>query len=481
MWGSTLDLPSYITALVSPRQSPHLTPLIPSYPRSSNTPDGREEASGDKTKATDLDRLSNNPLPSSGNYCLSDIVSSVNGFSDPPFLHDGELNRVDGASWEALLDNSTVLFPSGCQSLMPSPSSSSGRAVQAMQQGSLSPLMGQIESTSPYVSTTHNARDDDSSLSSLDQDLDFSMYLNWPRSPGTLLTTSPTASHSRQPVERMSISPFRLANYDNTHGPNVEVNFDPTTTLAVDDAIPPVTGDDVEVESLISLLILLKSLLLQIFAAGSRFSGLVGGSTLSNPFSPQSREWILSEVEVLLGFYLKTCLTSIQSRQAARNESAFLPGSTFRFDERRRAFGSWDGSQRLAKLAEATATPAMRSVFRCYCSFPKGKVGIECREAAGNPISEGNPNPTHLVNIWLMPCAVERTLGLCVQLSNRTGDPPITPQVISTFNVDSEDSEIVQRVRSSDLRKLRKLRKLFDLDLGAASAQDLELEWHITT
>ena len=437
-----------------------MTPLHPTYPSSSTAPDGVEKAFHDSGHPSNPQHLSNNPLRKSDDSCWGDIFSSLTGFSNPESFHDSELIQADVVSWEHLFGNCAALLSPGRLSSMPSPS---GRS-HAIRQENPSPLMGQMNSMSPYAPAAQRAHGTEFSLSNLDQDLDFSTYLNSPHILSMDLSPSYTRPDPRGSVERISISPTQLIDHDDSSGANEELSFDPNTASAADGTLISVTGEDVTAESLVSLLIMLKSLIFPPFDTGSQ-KYKYEKSVLSDLCRPYDCELLCSEVERLLEIYLEASLRSIRNRQAARSQTTLSSDHSFTFNKRRPAFRSLDGSQQLAKLTEVTIAPKLRRPNVYHYSKPTGQVIIEAGEGPRDLTSEDN---LYLVNISLLPRAMERTLGLCVQLCSRKNGPSITPQ-INTFNVVPVDSAIFQCVRNKDLQGLQTL-----FDLGAASARDVD-------
>ena len=244
-----VDLPPYIRALVSPRQSPQMTCLLSSHRQTSAVPNGFEQATHDRGRPGSLDLLSNHQSRDSGS---NDAFDNLDVFADPTFFNDGEQNQANGGLWETLLHNSIMSSSPGYRSFMPSPS---GRDIQATRTENPSPLPAQITSIPPYEQSAH---DNGFPSSDSNLDLDFSMFLNSPRTLSTPPSSSLTASHPRRSVER-SISPLQLTDHHDPHGESRGFNLISETNPAAARSFDPVTVDDVTAESTASLLLLLKS------------------------------------------------------------------------------------------------------------------------------------------------------------------------------------------------------------------------------
>ena len=430
--------------------------------QTSAVPDGIEEATHDSGRPSSLDLLSNNSFHQSGDPGLNDAFNSLDVFSDPMLLYDGQQNQANGGLWGTLLDNSTVSFSPGRQSFMPTPS---GRDIQPTRTENPSPLTRQITSIPPAVSAEQSAHDNGFPLFDSNKDLDYSMFLNSPRRTSTAPSSSHTDLHPRRSVERRSISPLQLTDHDDTHRENRGFNLISKTSSAAARALDPVIVEDVTAESIASLLLLLKTLVFPPFDTASQ-KYEYQHSILSDVFCPQWCEWLCFEFEELLDLYLEKSLRSIRKRRTARLQSSLPSGCNFNLDECRQGFESSVGSQRLSKPTEVTVTTKMRRfIFRLY-SAPMGEVIFKVRGGPSSPIGEERIGSEYLVNISFMPRAIERTPGLCIRLSRMIGGPGIS---LNTFNVVPYDSAIIQCVCKNDLRGIQTL-----FDLGEASARDVD-------
>ena len=459
-----VDLPPYIRALVSPGQSPQMTCPSPPRRRTSAVPDGIEGATDDSGISNSLDFLSNNSFHQSECSAASNAFDGLVVFSDPIISNDGEQNQAYGGLWETLLDETLVAFSPGRRSFMPTPS---GRDIHATHTEIPSPLMQQMTSIPSNILAAQSVNNNDLSLSDLNLDLDFSMFLNSPYRPSTASSSPPTQSHPRRSVERMSISPLRLTDHDGTHRENREFNLVPRSTSAAGQPLEPVTEQDLEAESIVSLLALLKSLVFPQFnTASQKYQD--ENSVLSNLFCPHYCKWLCFQIEGLLEQYLERSLKSIRKRRTAKVGSSLSSGCNFNLNERRQSLEPSDRSQRRSKTTEATKAINMRSTFFHHCSTPTGEIIFEAREGRSSPGSKDKTDSNHLIIISFMPWARERTPGLRLRLYGEVGEPSMPPQ-IDTFNVVPDDSAIIQYVSKGDLKGIQTL-----FNLRAASARDVD-------
>ena len=332
---------------------------------------------------------------------------------------------------------------------------------------SICPLAQQIASIPAHVSPPQSSHHEDFPLSDLDQDIDFSMYLNSPHTSSPSSSASHTGRNPRSSVERMSISPFQLTDHDDTYRENRESELVLKSTFAADQALDPVTEKDLEAESIASLLLQLKSLPFPRFNTASQ-KYEYGKSILSDLFCSDWCEWVCLDVEELLDLYLEESLRSIRKRRTARVQSSLLSGYNLNLNECRQGFECSDGPQRLPNHIEATVATKMRTTFFRRCFTHIGQTVFKVREGPSNPIGEEGIDSNYLITISFMPRAMERTPGICVRSSRMMGGSTIYPQ-INTFNVVPDDSAIIQCVRKNDLRGVQTL-----FDLGAASARDVD-------
>lgn len=459
-------LPPYIKALLSPRQSPQMTHFHLPYRQASALLDDTEQATHDGERPSSLDFLSNSSFHQSGDSALSDAFSSLDVFSNPTFFPDDERNQANSGLWETLIDNTSVSFSPRRRSFRPSPS---GRDIQTTRTENSSPFTRQMNGISSYASATQSANDD-FALSDLNLDLDFSMFLNSPHRSSTAPSSSQLRSHPRGSVERMSISPLRLTDRDDTHREISELNLVSKSTSAAVQALESVTEEDVTADSIASLLFSLKHLIFPRFDKGNQkydYEDSVN-SVLSNIFCPHWCEWLYFELEELLDLSLEQSQRSIRKRRAARIQGSSPFRCNFKPNERRQSFEPSDGTQRLSNSTKAIVATKLRSVFFHRYSTPTAEVVFECREEPISLMREERIDLNHLITISFMPRATERTPGLCARLSKIKGGPAIAPH-IDTINVIPDDSPIIQCVRKNDLRGIQTL-----FALGAASARDVD-------
>ena len=115
-------LPPYITALVSPRESPQMTGSLPAHLQTSALPDSTEESTRNSGMPNSLDFLSNNFFHQSEDSGSNDALNSLDVFSDPLFLHDGRQGQADSGLQDSLQDNSIALFSPRRRSILPTSS-----------------------------------------------------------------------------------------------------------------------------------------------------------------------------------------------------------------------------------------------------------------------------------------------------------------------------------------------------------------------
>lgn len=377
-------LPPYITALVSPRESPQMTRSLPAHLQTSALPDSTEETTRNSGMPNSLDFLSNNLFHQSGDFGLNDAFNGLDVFSDPLFLHDGEQRQADSGLQDFLLDNSIASFSPRRRSILPT---SSGGAIQITCTENASPLMPQITSTPPYVPAAQSANDDNFPLPDLNLDLDFSMFLNSPHRPSTAPSSSHSEPHLGRSVEKMSISPLQLTDRDDNHGENSL--FNPVSEIAsiADQTLDPFTGDDLAAESIAPLLFLLKSLIFPRYDTATQ-KYHYENSVISGVFCPHWCEWLCFEFEGLLDLYLEGSLRSIRKRRTARAVDSLRTRRNSKLNERRQSFESSDRTQRLSKPTQTTVTTTLRSTFFRRRSTPMGTVVFEVREGPSSSTDE---------------------------------------------------------------------------------------------
>lgn len=457
-------LPPYITALVSPRESPQMTGSLPAHLQTSALPDSTEESTRNSGMPNSLDFLSNNFFHQSEDSGSKDALNSLDVFSDPLFLHDGRQGQADSGLQDSLQDNSIALFSPRCRSILPT---SSGGGIQITCTENPSPLMPQITSTPPYVPAEQSANDDDFPLPDLNLDLDFSMFLNSPHRPSTAPSSSHSEPHLRGSVEKMSISPLQLTDRDDNHGGNILSNPVSEIASVADQALDPVTGDDLAAESIAPLLFLLKSLIFPHYDTATQ-KYHYENSVLSGVFCPRWCEWLCFEFEGLLDLYLEGSLRSIRKRRTARTIGSLPSRRNSKLNERRQNFELSDRTQRLSIPTQTTVITKLRRTLFRRCSTPMGTVVFEVREGPSSLIDDERQDSSYQIIVSFMPWTTERTTGVRARLSRMMGGPAISPQ-INTFNVIPDDSAIIQCVCKNDLRGIQTL-----FDLGAASARDVD-------
>ena len=302
-------------------------------------------------------------------------------------------------------------------------------------------------------------------LADMDLDFDFSMFEISPRRPST---ASKSPSHEepnpRASEGRISISPHRLMDRSNSSSGNRESYLVSRKTSQANQALGPVTAEDLRSESIASLLMMLKTSVFPAFSIASQ-KYEYGNSVLSEIFCLHHCEWLCLELEDLLDSYLEGSLRSIRKRRTRRNPGSLPPGSDAYLDERRRRSGSSDDTHRLSRPTEGTVATRQRPVFSRCCYTPIGVIRFQVRESSSKPRDEDSQ-----FMIYFMPRAMERTLGLCATFSMLKSEPTISPH-IETFNVIPRDSLIFEYIRNNDLAGVRRL-----FDLGAASARDVDDE-----
>ena len=392
---------------------------------------------------------------------MGDAANSLHVLSDPLSFQDGEQTQANDGSWEALLDTTMTSFSPGRRSFMPT---SYERDMQDTGMENVTPPRQQLPSFPAYVPTPQSPHHDDFPLSDLNLDIDFSMYLNSPHRPSTASSSSRMGSNPRRSVERRSVSPFQLTDYDDTYRETREFDLVSKSTTAADQALDLVTEEDLEAESIVSLLVLLKSLAFPRFDTASQ-KYEYNKSMLSDLFCPHWCEWVCHEMDELLDLYLEESLRSIRKRRTATVQSSLPAGFNLNLNERRQGFECSDGPQRPSNAIKANVAAKMRTTFHC-CSTPVGQIAFKVRQGGTSPTGEEEIN-SNLITISFMPRATERTPGICVRLSRMMGGPAISPR-INTFNVVPDDSAIIQCVLKNDLRGIQTL-----FDLGAASARDV--------
>ena len=427
-------------------------------------PDSIEGAPHDSGSLSTLDFLSRGSFQLPEDSGLGDADNSLAVFSDPLFFHGGEQSQTNSGLWETLLDNSSMSFSPTRRSLMPTPS---GRDIQDTGMENICPLAQQIASIPAHVPPPQSPHHDDFPLSDLDQDIDFSMYLNSPHTSSIASSASRTGRNPCRSVERMSISPFRLTDHDDKYEENREFSPVSGSNAAADQALDSGIEEDLEAESIASLLLILKFLVFPRFNTASQ-KYEYGKSILSDLFCSDWCEWVCLDVEELLDLYLEESLRSIRKRRTARVQSSLLSGCNLNLNERRQGFECSDGPQRLSNPIEATVATKMRTTFFRRCFTHMGQIVFKVREGPSNPIGEEGIDSNYLITISFMPRAMERTPGICVRSSRMMGGSTIYPQ-INTFNVVPDDSTIIQCVRKNDLRGVQTL-----FDLGVASARDVD-------
>lgn len=327
--------------------------------------------------------------------------------------------------------------------------------------------MPQITSTPPYVPAEQSANDDDFPLPDLNLDLDFSMFLNSPHRPSTAPSSSHSEPHLRGSVEKMSISPLQLTDRDDNHGGNILSNPVSEIASVADQALDPVTGDDLAAESIAPLLFLLKSLIFPHYDTATQ-KYHYENSVLSGVFCPRWCEWLCFEFEGLLDLYLEGSLRSIRKRRTARTIGSLPSRRNSKLNERRQNFELSDRTQRLSIPTQTTVITKLRRTLFRRCSTPMGTVVFEVREGPSSLIDDERQDSSYQIIVSFMPWTTERTTGVRARLSRMMGGPAISPQ-INTFNVIPDDSAIIQCVCKNDLRGIQTL-----FDLGAASARDVD-------
>ena len=432
--------------------------------QTSALPDSIEGVPYDSGRPRTLGFLSSSSFQLFGDSGVGDAANSLGVFSDPLSFQDGEQTQANGGSWETLLDNTITPFSPGRRSFMPTPY---GRDIQDTGMENISPFAQQVTGIAAYVSNPQSPHHDDFPLFDLNQDIDFSMYLNSPYRLSTASGSSRMESNPRRSVESRSISPFQLTDYDDTYRGNRESDLVSRSTAAADQALDLVTEEDLEAESIISLLGLLKSLAFSRFDTASQ-NYEYDESMLSDLLCSDWCKWMCHEVEGLLDLYPEMFSRSIRKHRTATFQNSLPSGCNLNLNERRQGFVCTDGPQRLSNPIEATVTTEMRITFFRYCSTLMGQIVFEVNKGPSNPIGEEEVDSNHLITMSFMPRAKERTPGICVRLSRTIGGPAISPQ-INTFNVVPDDSAIIQCVRKNDLRGIQTL-----FDLGAASARDVD-------
>ena len=459
-----LVLPPYIRALVSPPQSPPVTCSLQPYCQTSAVPASIEGALHDSGRSSILDLSSNCSFHHPGDLGSSAAYDSLGVFSNPLSFDGGGQSQANDGPWETLPVDSSNSFSPTRRSFMPSPH---GRDMLYTSMENVSPLTQQMNSIPTHVPAAQSPRHNDFPLSDLDLDIDFSMYLNSPHRPSTASSFSCTGPNIRRSVERTSISPSQLTKYDDKYRENGEYEPVSNPTAATDQALDPVTRENLEAESIVSMLLLLKSLAFPRFDIASQ-KYEYEKSMISDLFSADWCEWMCHDVEELLGLYLEESLRSIRKRRTARVLNPLPSGCEPKFSKRRQGFERSDEPEQLSDPTEATFASKMRTTFFRRCFTPVGQIVFKVSKGSSSPIAEEGIDANHLITISFMPRPMERTLGICVQSSRMMGAPAISPQ-IRTFNIVPDNSAIIQCVRNNDLRGIQTL-----FDMGAASARDVD-------
>ena len=426
--------------------------------------DNIEGVPHDSGRSSTLDFLSSGSFQLFEDSGLGDVANSLGIFSNPLSFQDGEQTQANGASWEAVLDDTMTSFSPGRRSSMPT---ACGRDILATGMENISSSTPQITSISAYVSASQSPLRDDFPIFDLNQDIDFSMYLNSPDRPSTASSSSPSRSISRRSVERRSISPFQLTNHNDTYRENKEFDLVSKATPAADQALGPATEENTEAELIVSRLLLLKSLVFS--HSNTAFQKYEYQKTsLSDLCCPDWCECVFSEVEQLLDLYLEESLELIRKRRIAKVQNSLPPGCNLSLNGRGQGLECSDGLQLLSNPIKATVATKMRTTFFRRCFTPMGQIVFKVRKGSSTLIGEVGVHSNYLITISYMLWVMEPTSGICVRLSRIMGGPPITPQ-ITPFNVVPDDSAIIQCVRKNDLRGIQTL-----FDLGAASARDVD-------
>ena len=411
-----------------------------------------------------MDFFSNGSFQLFGDSGLGgDVANSLGIFSNPLPFQDGERTQANGGSWEALVDNTMTSFSPARRSSMPTPY---GQDIQETGMENFSPSTPQITSIPAYIPAPQSPHRDDFPIFDLNQDIDFSMYLNSPDRSSTASSSSRSGSNRRRSVERRSISPFQLPYHDDTYRDGGFGHVS-KSTAAADQAPDPVTEEDREAELILSGLLLLKSLVFS--HTNTVFQKYEYQKTsLSDLCCSDWCEWVSLELEELLDFYLQESLRSIRKRRIARVQSSLPSGCNFNLNDRRQGFECSDGPQLLSNPTEANVATKMRTIFFRCCFTPMGQIVFKVRKGPSSPIGEAGVDLNYLITISFLPRAIERTTGICVRSSRIMGGPAIPPQV-RPLNVVPDDSAIIQCVRNNDLKGIQTL-----FDLGAASARDVD-------
>ena len=432
--------------------------------QTSAIPDGVDGVPHDSGRSSTLDFLSSGSFQLFGDSGLGDVASSVGLFSYPLSFQNGSQTQENSGSWEALFDSTMTSFSPERRSSIPTPY---GRDIQDTVAENISPSTPQITSFPADFPALQSPHHDDFPIFDLNQDIDFSMFLNSPDRPSSVSSSSRSKSNPRKSVERRSISPFRPTNHNDTFRENRESDLVSKSTGAVDQALDLVTAESSEAELIVSRLLLLKSLVFPLSNTAFQKSEYQETS-LSELFCSHWCEWVSLGIEELLDLYLEESLRSVRKRRTERNQISLSSGCSFNLNERRQGFECSNGAQRPSNTFEATVATKMRTVFFRSCFTPMGRVVFKFTKGPSSPVGEEAIDSNYLITISFMPRAIERTLGVCVRLSRILGGPAIPPQ-IRPLNVVPDDSAIIQCVRKNDLRGIQTL-----FDRGEASARDVD-------
>ena len=432
--------------------------------QTSAIPDSVEGVTHDSGRSSTLDFLSSGSFQVSGDSGLGDVANSVGLFSYPLSFQNGRQIQANGGSWETFLEKTMTSFSPERRSSMANPY---GRDIQNTVAENISSSTPQITSFPADVPAPQSPPQNNFPIFDLNQDIDFSMFLNSPDRPSTVSSSSRSKSNPQKFVERRSISSFRSTNHNDTYSENRDFDRVSKSTGTVDQALDPVTAESSEAELIVSRLLLLKSLVFPLSKTAFQKSEYQE-TCLSDLFCPHWCEWVSLGIEELLDLYLEESLRSVRKRRTERNQISLSSGCNLNLNERRQWFECSDGAQRLSNSFEATVATKVRSIFYRSCFTPMGRVVFDVRKGPSSPVGEEGIESDYLTTISFMPRATERTPGICVRLFGILGEPTIPPQV-RPLNVVPDDSAIIQCVRKNDLRGVQTL-----FDRGEASARDVD-------
>ena len=452
-------LPPYIVALVSPRQSPQMGGIPSGLDQTSVPPHEVAEVLTIVGGATVPESPFNDSYFQPSNSWLSGFAGSLDSFSYPVLASDSWENQSNNDLWARLLDEIRVSLSPRRGPAMLSP-------TQQDSNTTLNELRWQPSSGTAGCSTAQDRNDNGVNFLDMDLDFDFSLF----DSPRHRSSSARSASFhaertSHTSGERMSVSPSQLHDNGTPRNEN-STNRVPRSRSPEGRMVGPITARDVRAESIASLLMTLKAYILPPFDISSQ-KYEYGNSFITEVFCPHLCEWLCSEYEALLDVYLEKTLMSHRKRQMARTSGILAFRSNAHSDEPEQDLEHTAGKKQSSNSTSGVMAK-LRGVFFHRFRTPMGIVDFEVKQESCNTMKDVQPRPHAQIIFKLLPQAVERTLGLCVQFNRLIDKPGISPH-IETVNIIPCGSAIFGCVKNNDLKGVQSL-----FDQGAASARDVD-------